>query len=127
MKLLYDYETELECINAEISLIANYPGKIYNLAIGGQTGFSMRRKTLEEQALWKENLCIGRQGLKPALGMKHTEANKARFSEFGKQRWDLYGRYPQEVLDLGFSKSNRKYGISKTHYYRMRLAANDCK
>jgi len=52
--------------------------------------------------------------------MKHTEENKKFFGECGRLRWDKYGRYPAEVTAMSFKEANEKYGISKTHYYRMR-------
>jgi hypothetical protein len=61
-----------------------------------------------------------RKGRKPALGMKHTEDNKKKFGEFGKMRWDIYGRYPDDVINYSFNEAKEKYGISKTHYYRLR-------
>jgi group I intron endonuclease len=87
----------------------------YNIKDGGSKVFGIRDKES-----WKEKLKEGRIGRKPALGMKHSDSNKKAFSEFGKLRWDIYGRYPKEVLDFGFTKANKMYGISKTHYYRLR-------
>ena len=56
--------------------------------------------------------------------MKHTEENKKKFGEFGKLRWDKYGRYPDTVVNLSFIEANKQHGISKTHYYRLRKLAN---
>ncbi len=89
--------------------------KTYNIKNGGSKVFGIRNKDS-----WKLKLKEKRVGRKPALGMKHTEANKKRFGEFGKQRWDKYGQYPSEVLEYSFLEANKKFGISKTHYYRLR-------
>ena len=125
MALMHDNLTKEEACNLEIKYISEYQGKIYNIAVGGQTGFSMLLKTQAEQLAWKSNLSIARAGRKPALGMKHTDENKEVFSTCGRARWDLYGRYPSEVLNYGFAEANRKFGISKTHYYRLRKASNE--
>lgn len=108
----------------EIELIASDPN-CYNLHLGGHIGFSMTRhgKTDEEVALWRARLRNGRKGKTPALGMRHTEETKKLCAEYGKLRWDIHGRYPAEVLSYSFAEANRRYGISKTHYYRLRKSA----
>lgn len=108
----------------EIDLIASDPN-CYNMHPGGGGGFSMRNKTEAERKEWRKKLSVARQGRKPALGMKHSEETKALCGTYGRARWDKYGRYPGEVLDFGFAEANRKFGISKTHYYRLRKAASD--
>jgi len=85
-----------------------------NLAAGGEGGF-----VVKDVESWKQKLSEARRGYTPALGMSHTEENKKKFSEASKKRWDIYGRYPKEVLAFGFTEANRKFGISKTHYYRL--------
>jgi group I intron endonuclease len=93
----------------------------YNIHPGGEGGYSMRRASPERYALWKERLRASRQGKKPALGMKHTEETKRICGEYGKLRWDIHGRYSAEdVLKLSSSEAKRVYGISKTHYHRLR-------
>lgn len=106
----------------EIELITNDPD-CYNLHKGGHIGFDVRTKGPEAVKEWKAKLKKARKGKKPALGMKHTEETKKLCGQYGKLRWDIYGRYPKEVLDYGFTEANRRYGISKTHYYRLRKAA----
>ena len=106
----------------EVELIANDPS-CYNLHKGGHIGFDVRTKGPEATEEWKEKLSKARKGKKPALGMKHTEETKKLCGEYGKLRWDIYGRYPSEVLDYRFAEANRRFGISKTHYYRLRKAA----
>lgn len=107
---------------AEIAAIAADPN-CYNLHLGGTIGFDVTTKPESEVEEWKSKLRLKRKGRQPALGMKHTPATKILCGEYGKLRWDIYGRYPAEVLDCGFAEANRKYGISKTHYYRLRKAA----
>lgn len=108
----------------EIELIANDPN-CYNLHPGGGQGFSMLTKSDAEVEEWRQKLRDARVGRKPALGMHHTDETKKLCGEYGKARWDKYGRYPLEVLDYGFAEANRKFGISKTHYYRMRRQVSD--
>ena len=112
--------TEQELLLAEKDLIAFYrqQSNCYNILDGGESYFP-----ITDKEAWKNKLKEKRKGKKPALGMKHTEENKKLFSLCGKARWDKYGRYPDNVTDLGFTKANKKYGISKTHYYRLKKLA----
>lgn len=116
--LVNTFNTLEECCKAEQEIIATSTEKLYNLASGGQTGYSMSKDPRCNS--WKSKLKEQRQGRKPALGMKHSEENKKIFSTSIKKRWDKCGRYPKEVIQCGFTEANKKYGISKTHYYRMR-------
>jgi group I intron endonuclease len=116
--LEYSEDTNYIC-SREIDLIASGKYK-YNLHKGGHIGFDVRTKGPKETAEWKTKLSKARQGRKPALGMKHTEDTKKLCGVYGKLRWDKYGRYPKEVLDYGFTEANKRFGISKTHYYRLR-------
>lgn len=123
MDIVSEFYTREEACEAEVFAISfmheeNIPN--YNLHPGGTGGYAVPEDRKEE---WKLKLKVKRSGKKPALGMKHTDENKAIFSEGGKARWDKYGRYPKEVLDYGFAEANRRYGISKTHYYRLRKEA----
>lgn len=122
IEVIEEAEDKEYIANREIEMIANTP-KTYNLHRGGHIGFDIRTKGESEAAEWIAKLTKARQGKKPALGMKHSEENKKLFGEYGKLRWDIYGRYPKEVLDYGFAEANKKFGISKTHYYRLRKAA----
>ena len=125
MELVQEFDTQEECCKAEQEAIATH-NNLYNLAVGGQVGFSMRLKSEDEQQAWKDRLSLARQGKQPALGMQHTEENKKFFSECGKLRWDKYGRYsPEDILELRCCDAIRKFGISKTHYYRLRNMYNE--
>jgi group I intron endonuclease len=87
----------------------------YNIKNGGSKVFGIRDK-----AAWIEKLKEARIGRKPASGMKHSEKNKELFSEYGKLRWDIHGRYPKDIITYSFKEANKLFGISKTHYYRLR-------
>lgn len=117
------------CCSAEIEVISN--AKLvgegtYNLHPGGDGGFSIFELPLERQEEWRNKQREARKGKTPALGMKHTEDNKMLFGEYGKLRWDIYGRYPvDEIVNMSFKEAKEKYGISKTHYYRLRKQARN--
>ncbi len=112
------FQTKDQMLDAEERILRyiNAAGiKNYNIKPGGEKVWAIR-----DVAAWKAQLREKRQGRKPALGMHHTEANKKIFGQYGKMRWDLYGRYPKEVIEYRFVEANKKFGISKTHYYRLR-------
>jgi group I intron endonuclease len=115
------YENTKDLEEAEYNKIAEYRLQgieLYNTLDGGASYFPI--KDLDE---WKTKLSIARQGRTPALGMKHSENNKKLFSICGKARWDKYGRYPNDVINLSFKEATEKYGISRTHYYRLKKLA----
>jgi group I intron endonuclease len=114
------FETVEECQQSEINgiALARQEGwKILNLSDGGQTGYIVTDP--EVRARMSAALSLARKDKKPALGMKHSKENKKKFSECGKARWDKYGRYPDEITQMCLKEANTKYGISKTHYYRL--------
>ncbi|MCA2570650.1 GIY-YIG nuclease family protein [Microcystis sp. M42BS1] len=115
---IFDNEEDLK--NAECCLVNKYKKEkvSYNILDGGQSYFPIVNKEA-----WKQKLREKRKGKQPALGMKHTEDNKKLFSMCGKLRWDLHGRYPKNIVTLDFYEANKKYGISKTHFYRLRKQA----
>jgi group I intron endonuclease len=92
----------------------------YNLHKGGHIGFDIT--TSPKVTEWKQKLSNARKGKKPALGMKHSDETKKLCGTYAKARWDKEGRYSKEVLEYGFTEANKKFGISKTHYYRLRKA-----
>lgn len=121
INLIAEFGSEEELLQAEKDLISCHRQslvKSYNILDGGASYFPIR-----DRESWRRKLRDSRQGRKPALGMTHSEENKKKFSESGRLRWDLYGRYPKEVTTLRFIEANKKYGISKTHYYRLRKQA----
>ena len=112
VKRFYDPESAFEYERYLINLFGIE--NLLNLSPGGEGGFKV-----QDLPVWKNRLSKARQGRKPALGMKHSLENKTKFSDFGKIRWDKYGRYPTKVVDKPFRESHKLYGISKTHYYRL--------
>lgn len=122
--LVNEFETKEQAQQAEIKEISDArtkQWKILNLADGGEGGYVVPEHRKDE---WKAKLSKARQGRKPSLGMKHSKENKKFFSECAKRK---ILRYPNIDFSLGFSKNNKLYGISKTHYYRLlkRAKRND--
>lgn len=122
----------------------------YNIHDGGKLGFSMadhlmyeewkqkqsdfmvRQKKNDPEAFgaWRGKLSKARQGKRPALGMKHTEANKQLFSKVSTEYWDkqdTYTNYVEDILKLSHKEAKNEFNISTTHYYRLkkRFAGND--
>ncbi len=100
----------------EVELICLSDPNCLNLAEGGEGGYVVPKS---EKEAWRNKLKDKRVGRKPALGMKHSEENKLVFGTYGKLRWDIYGRYPADIVNHSFKQANEKFGISKTHYYRL--------
>jgi len=119
-----EYPTHKECCEREIELIAGareLKHSILNLADGGEGGFYVH-----DIANWKKQLRAKRQGRKPALGMKHTEENKEYFSEVAREYWKTQPTYvAEEILKHSFSAAKEMYGISKTHYYRLKRQSSN--
>lgn len=109
--------------DVEIKLIAA-SSSLYNLAAGGEGGFFIPE---EQIATWKEKLSKARQGRKPAEGMRHTEENKKLFAEVSRKYWETQPTYnAEEVVKHSFKEAKNLFGISKTHYYRLkRSMSND--
>ncbi len=125
MVLIDEFDTKEECCSAEIDYI--YKARknnhlLLNLADGGEGGF-----VVTDIDSWKEKLRISRQGGKPALGMEHTEENKLLFSKVSKEYWNTQETYDSiAVTSVSFKTAKEKYGVSKTHYYRLkRTLSND--
>ena len=117
-----EFSTREEAGRAErylISLGREEGRRLLNLADGGEGGFAVR-----DVESWKKKLSEARVGRKPALGMTHSEENRELFSRVSKEYWETQETYnPTEVLSMGFSKARDAFGISKTHYYRLRKRA----
>lgn len=124
LKVIAEYTTRKEVCDSEMELIAflrelNIP--ILNLADGGEGGF-----VVQDEESWKVKLKQSRAGRKPALGMSHTDENKAKFSEYSRKYWDSQETYldsVEEILKLPHKKAKEVYGISTTHYYRLKKRA----
>lgn len=117
-----DEGTVEEIAEKEIALIASDPD-CYNLHLGGSIGFDNRLKGPEATAVWRERMRVARVGRKPALGMRHSAENKKLFSEVSNKYWAdkfKYDSIADEIFKHGQVEAKRLYGISKTHYHRMR-------
>lgn len=123
-----EYTIHKECCDREIELIAKakeLDHNILNLAKGGEGGFVVPKGKI---GAWKTKLVAKRAGRKPALGMQHTKENKQLFSQVSKKYWETQKTYDsKQIASLSFKEAKEKYGISKTHYYRLkkRLLNND--
>lgn len=125
-EVIFDGTSE-EAASLEIKLISE-DKNCYNLHEGGTIGFSMRKKSKEDYEEWKSKLIKARQGRKPALGMSHSNENKKLFSDISRKWWDSQETYSwKDIKDLTFKEANLQFGISKTHYYRLkkRLGNNE--
>lgn len=124
IEVLKEYETREELELAEYETIKEFKELDFNL-------YNMKDELckhfyIKDVEKWKDKLKIKRKGRTPALGMKHNDENKKKFSEFSKMRWDLYGRYPkEEIVKLSRKEAKEKFGISTTHYYRLRKEADE--
>lgn len=127
----------------------------YNLHDGGNLGHSMtpdhpkweewfnsikenaigNSTDIEAKEAWRSKLREKRKGKTPALGMKHTDKTKQIASEVSNKYWDTqetFTRNPEKVkaiLALSHKEAKKQFGISTTHYYRLkkRFATNDSK
>lgn len=130
LDIVEEFTSRQDAYDAEVNIIAYNKAngvKSYNLHPGGSGGFSIYEKSEEEIEQWRAKKRKARQGQTPALGMKHTEETKKLCGKYGKLRWDIYGRYDvNSVLSLRCVDAMRKYGISKTHYYRLKKQHASC-
>jgi group I intron endonuclease len=90
--------------------------KLYNILEGGSSYFP-----IVDKEDWKNKLKLKRIGRTPSLGMKHSEDNKKLFSKVSIKYWDSQDTYNKEnIIKYGFTEATKLFGISKTHYYRIR-------
>ena len=107
---------EYACM-VEIKLI-ELSYNLYNLAGGGDGGFVVPES---KKAEWKEKIKSARRGRTPAKGMKHTEENKKLFAEISNKYWATQYTYnAEEILKYSFKEAKELFGISRTHYYRLK-------
>lgn len=120
--VMSQHGTREECCQAEIDMITlcRTLGKLYNLHPGGEGGFDNTTKPSVEVEEWKAKLKASRKGKTPSLGMQHTETTKLKCKLAAKAYWDKQTTYGEEVTKLSYLEANSQYGISKTHYYRLR-------
>lgn len=99
----------------------NWP--LLNLANGGDGGYVIPD---DKKEAWIAGLKRARAGRKPALGMKHTKENKEFFSKVSNEYWETHRKYePETLITLSFKEAQKNFGISKTHYYRLKRALNN--
>jgi group I intron endonuclease len=101
----------------EVALIAAKQS-LYNLAEGGEGGYVVPEN---KRASWLAKLRISRVGATPFLGKAHNEETKAICRDAAKAHWVTKGTYnAEEIVRVPFKVAKEKYGISKTHYYRLK-------
>ena len=93
-------------------------------------GAGRKRRILHEECVrrhakkrWIDNLKRGRVGKKPALGMRHTRENRQLFSRVSREYWDNQDTYidnAEDILKLSHREAKKVFGISTTHYYRLK-------
>lgn len=121
MVVLGTYETREEACAAEVATIKalrDSGAELMNLTAGGDGGF-----VIQDVEEWKQKLKAARKGRKPSLGMKHNEENKALFKEASQAYWnsqDTYFKDVEEILKLSHKEAKEQFGISTTHYYRLK-------
>lgn len=153
-EVIKQFDTRSDCEQFEIDTIQwmedNYVPN-YNLHKGGNIGFNMQehenydewKQKLSDNSVgnakgtkahyeWVRKLKLARAGRKPALGMSHTEENKKLFKKVSNDYWnsqDTYVKDAKEILKLSHKEAKQKFGISTTHYYRLkqRFTTNDSK
>lgn len=115
--------SEEELLQAEKEYVARYRtllGSTYNILDGGEPYFP-----ITDKEAWRLKLKKARVGKTPAKGMKHTQQNKQLFSQVSRKYWDSQSTYNKhEVTKLSFREATQMYGISKTHYYRLKRSIN---
>jgi group I intron endonuclease len=120
LSILHSNLPQEDASKLEIALIAT-DDRCYNLHLGGKIGFDIRLLPEERLRSLKEKLRAGRKDRKPALGMKHTELNRKLFADVSRKYWDSQETYTwEDIKNLSFQKASKQFGISKTHYYRLR-------
>lgn len=155
-EVVKEFTTELDCGTYEVDTISFFREEgisNYNLHDGGTLGHAMspehpkweqwklalsrnsvaNSKDVEARTVWINKLKEQRKGKTPALGMKHTEETKKLASKVSNEYWDTqntFARDPEKVsaiLALSHKEAKEKFGISTTHYYRLkkRFASND--
>ena len=119
IECIKEFDSEQDLLQAEKDTIAYYRqlhGKTYNILNGGASYFPIK-----DMEAHKANLRERRKGRKPALGKKHSDENKKLFSDVSKAYWATQDTFDEvEIAKLSFKEAHEQYGISKTHYYRLR-------
>lgn len=112
--LIENFKDRKSCEKAEINTIKEIG--YYNMAEGGNGGFVV--SNIEE---WKRKLSIKRKNRKPALGIIHTKENKELFKKVSKDYWQTQETYKwEDMKHLTHKEAKKQFGISTTHYYRLK-------
>jgi len=156
-EVIKTFKSRETCEQFEINTIAWFKktGVLhYNIHLGGTLGCNMNEhpnyeawkaklavsaignsSDIQAKEAWKAKLRKQRKGRTPALGMKHTDEAKKIASKVSNTYWntqETFARNPKKVkaiLALSHREAKKQYGISTTHYYRLkkRFAINDSK
>lgn len=119
--VLEEVDSEEEMLSKEKYYIAYYRnlhGSTYNILDGGKSYFP-----IVDKKDWKNKLKKARVGRKPALGMKHSSENRALFKKVSDEYWetqDTLMKKNEDITAIPFREATKLYGVSKTHYYRMK-------
>lgn len=121
IEVVAEFLTKEECYLAEIFCIAlgkNLDQPILNLAAGGESGYVVPESGREE---WLRKLRKARVGRTPAKGMSHSDETKRRCKDASVDYWSGKDTFTDMVdVSLSYKDAKRKWGISKTHFYRLR-------
>jgi group I intron endonuclease len=123
IELISSWETREACATEEKRLISELrsTNQLYNLADGGSGGF-----VIQDIESWKMKLKEKRKGRQPAKGMSHSEDTKKKCFKASEEYWKDKRKYENDIeaiLALSFSEAKQLYGISTTHYYRLKKRA----
>lgn len=145
-EVLKEFSTRSDCEQFEIDTIQFFHAnnvQTYNLHEGGtlgasmadhanyeawkqkQSAFMLNQKANDPVAFdaWRTKLKQARKGRTPALGMKHSEENRHLFKDVSIAYWstqDTYDNYIDDILKLSHKEAKLQFGISTTHYYRLK-------
>lgn len=116
MTILAIYDSREDACSAEKVAIEFFKDKLYNMTTGGDGGWC-----INDKENWIKKLVKTRQGKTPAKGMKHTSENKLLFSKISREYWDNQSTYnAEDILKHSHREAKRLFGISTTHYYRLK-------
>lgn len=123
LTVMETYKTREEANEAEKYWISygreNY-WQLLNLADGGEGGF-----VITNVKDWKNKLKLARRGRKPFLGKKHSDRTKQLCREAASTKEVKYDA--SEIVSLSFKEANEKFGISRTHYYRLKRVTSNAR
>lgn len=91
--------------------------RLYNITAGGDGGWAVPDEGKEQ---WLERLRLARVGKTPALGMKHTDETKELCRLASEEYWKDNRKYEIDLTEITHREAKAIYGISTTHYYRLR-------